>query len=399
MNLTGLDALIDEIIVDAYGEDEQLEAFRQALEDAVPLPVDGVVTGVPVTVISFDYDGNERRGLTARCRRENGSKYVVAVAELEIPRNEKLANVVAAYRKWMGVTPYTGRIGAPTRRKQQSKAKSSSLDLVSPIEIAVVSKTMKEARCRLLGSERVLLFRSPQLERLVPGEIVKVEPDRLWKYAGQNCLTGEITGTRLDVSALGLTPLRLEQRGIWDPMDEYWGEEGEPVEDRAKKIIAWGPRQSYEMEQVLPMDDPGDPDGDPIVRSNDLKYAGHSAAASRVLMELCEVDLRCLDAHSHLGNMVFEDEPAKALRHYEVGMRIGELSLDELGDGVLPWGWIDNRPWLRCLNGFGLCLWRLGQFKEAERVFERVLWLNPTDNQGVRFSIEEVRARRKWTPD
>jgi hypothetical protein len=65
MNLTGLDALIEEIIVDAYGEDEQLWAFRQALEDAVRLPVDGVVIGVPVSVIAFDYDGNERRGLTA----------------------------------------------------------------------------------------------------------------------------------------------------------------------------------------------------------------------------------------------------------------------------------------------------------------------------------------------
>ena len=399
MNLTGLDALIDEIIVDAYGDDEQLEAFRQALEDAAPLPVDGVVSGSPVTVISFDYDGDERRGLTAQCRWENGSKHVVAVEELEISRDEKLACYVAAYRKWMGLAPCANSIGTTARLKQQSKAKSSNLDVVSPIEIVVVSITMKEARCRLLGSERGVLFRSPQLERLVPGEVVKVAPRRQWKYAGQNVLTGEVTATRLDVSALGLTALRLEQRGIWNPRDEYWGEEGDPIEDWAKKIIAWGPRQSYEMEQVLPMDVPGDPDGDPIVRSNDLKSAGHSTAAARILLELCEVDLRCLDAHSHLGNMVFEDDPAKALRHYEVGMRIGELSLSGLGDGVLPWGWIDNRPWLRCLNGFGLCLWRLGQLKEAERVFDRVLWLNPTDNQGVRFNMEAVRARRKWTPE
>ncbi len=50
MNLTGLDALIEEIIVDAYGEDEQLGAFRQALEDAARMPVNGVVTGEPVLV-------------------------------------------------------------------------------------------------------------------------------------------------------------------------------------------------------------------------------------------------------------------------------------------------------------------------------------------------------------
>ena len=78
---------------------------------------------------------------------------------------------------------------------------------------------------------------------------------------------------------------------------------------------------------------------------------------------------------------------------------VGELSLDGLDDGVLPWGWIDNRLWLRCLNGYGLCLWMLGNFKEAEHVFARVLWLNPTDNHGVRFNIEAVRVRKKWTPE
>jgi hypothetical protein len=46
-----------------------------------------------------------------------------------------------------------------------------------------------------------------------------------------------------------------------------------------------------------------------------------------------------------------------------------------------------------------LCLWRLGNFKEAEHVFDRVLWLNPTDNQGVRFNIEASQVRKKWTPE
>jgi tetratricopeptide (TPR) repeat protein len=63
---------------------------------------------------------------------------------------------------------------------------------------------------------------------------------------------------------------------------------------------------------------------------------------------------------------------------------------------VLPWGLIDNRPFLRCMHGYGLCLWRLGRFDEAEHVFDRILWLNPTDNQGVRFLIEDVRAGRTW---
>ena len=69
--MTKLDALIYEIIVDANGEDEQLWAFRQAFEDAFSLPADGFVIGEPVAVLAFDYDGNKRRGLIARCRRED----------------------------------------------------------------------------------------------------------------------------------------------------------------------------------------------------------------------------------------------------------------------------------------------------------------------------------------
>jgi hypothetical protein len=37
-DLEALDALIEEITVDAYGDDEQLWAFRQAFEDEVTLP-------------------------------------------------------------------------------------------------------------------------------------------------------------------------------------------------------------------------------------------------------------------------------------------------------------------------------------------------------------------------
>jgi len=198
------------------------------------------------------------------------------------------------------------------------------------------------------------------------------------------------------VASLGLVPLRLEERGTWHPKREYWGEKGEGLDGRARAIIAWGPRHSFEMEQVLPMDDRDDPDGDPIIRSNDLASAGEYEAACRILMELCECDLRCLDAHAHLGNLIFDHLPGDAMRHYEVGLRIGGLSLGSLADGLLPWGLLDNRPFLRCMHGFGLCLWRLEQFEEAEKVFERLLWLNPADNQGVRFEIASVRARRTW---
>ena len=115
-----------------------------------------------------------------------------------------------------------------------------------------------------------------------------------------------------------------------------------------------------------------------------------------VLVKMLSADLRCLDAHAHLGNFVFHRRPEDAIRHYEVGVRIGELSLSRDFDGVLPWGRVDNRPFLRCLQGFGLCLWRLGRHQEAVALFERMLWLNPTDNQGVQSLLPPIRAGEQW---
>ena len=55
-----LDELIEEITVDAYGEDEQLWAFRQAFEDNVSVPCEATVICEQVKVMKFDYDGNNQ---------------------------------------------------------------------------------------------------------------------------------------------------------------------------------------------------------------------------------------------------------------------------------------------------------------------------------------------------
>lgn len=391
-----LDELIEEITTDAYGDDEQLWAFRSALEDGVELPCDAFVIGEPVLVLEFDYDGNQRRGLVARCRREDGSEHTVSASEVVLAERSKGGQLIAAYRKWLGLAPWPDQAAPPPRRERPHKVAATDLGLSGPIELVVLSVKEKAARCRLAGSERVITLRASRLWDIVPGEIAVVKPRKQWTYAGHPYLSGETESSRIDVDALGLVPLKLEDQGLWRPEEHYWGEDDEPIEEWAKPIIARGPRQSFEMEQVVPGRDPLDFDSDPICESNDLKDAGDSAAAKQILMELCQTDLRCLDAHAHLGNLVFDSAPRKAIRHYKVGVRTGELSLGKDFDGLLPWGHIDNRPFLRCMHGFGLCLWRLERFEGAGRVFERMLWLNPSDNQGVRFLIDDVRARTLW---
>ena len=75
---------------------------------------------------------------------------------------------------------------------------------------------------------------------------------------------------------------------------------------------------------------------------------------------------------------MFDGWTEDTIWHHEAGFRIGELSLGQGFDGLLPWGWIDNRPFLRCMHGFGLCLWRLSRFEEPESIVDRMLWLNPS---------------------
>ena len=387
-----LEALIDEIIVNAYGDDEQLWAFRQVFEDELALPQEAFVIGEAVTVLAFDYE-NERRGLTARCRREDGSKYEVAACDLFFPRGTTAARYVAAYRAWLGIDPYPP-VKVTTKRKPQ-KATQDDLDLDHAMELVALAVKGNAITCRIPGKGQVTL-RSTRSWDVVPGELITVTPRKKWRYAGHPYLSGEIKSWRLDVAALDLTPLKLEDEGMWLPNEEYWGEPDKPLEDWEKQIIKRGPRPLYEMEQVIPGEDPDNPDTDPILESVELKEAGDYREADRTLMNLLSVDLRCLDAHAHLGNLEFDHQPEKAIRHYEVGVRIGELSLGENFDGLLPWGHINNRPFLRCLNGYGLCLWRLGRFKEADAVFTRMLWLNPTDNQGVRFLIHDVRKGKAW---
>ena len=255
------------------------------------------------------------------------------------------------------------------------------------------------ARCQVPGTDETVTLRTRDVWDIVPGEMVTVEPRKRWRRAGHPYLSGNFESTRLDVPALGLIPLGLESMGEWDPHDQYWGEDGEPLDQWEKAIVGAGVRPSFEMEQVLPRTNIEDPESDPIVEAAELHAIEDFAGAREVLMKLLLTDLRALDAHAHLGNYVFDAWPDKARRHYDVGVEIGELSLGTGFEGVLEWGRVDNRPFLRCLHGLGLCLWRLDRFDEAASVFERSLRLNPGDNHGVRFLLAQVHAGDPWKDD
>jgi hypothetical protein len=153
---------------------------RFARPSRTELPADGLVIGEPVSVIEVDYDGNERCGLTAKCRREDGSEHIVVVHEVVFPQASAGANLIAVYRKWLGLNPFPAGAQEPARRKRQPKATAEDLDLGKPVELVVLSVGARAARCRLLGSDRGITLRASRIQEVVPGAIVTVKPRKQW---------------------------------------------------------------------------------------------------------------------------------------------------------------------------------------------------------------------------
>lgn len=286
-------------------------------------------------------------------------------------------------------------------------SKAAVPDLPAPgdrVELVCLKDSFDVIRSRVPPDGPIVVVRTGMSRvRPVPGEIFGVEVERSWVFGHTRYVKGLITEARLDLSRLDLQPLELQDGGPRDPEEEPWLFEDDP-NPLYDEIRAAGPWPQYEMEQILPEDAVDlEWEEDPILEAAELAAAGAWHEADDLLGDLLTADLRCLDAHAHLG--IFELQKTwpgfleRAERHFRVGVAIGELSLPEpVLDfrGLLPWGLIDNRPFLRCLHGLGLTLWRKGDLATAERIFERLVWLAPHDGLGARFLVENVRAGRSW---
>ena len=90
--------------------------------------------------------------------------------------------------------------------------------------------------------------------------------------------------------------------------------------------------------------------------------------------DLAETDDEHLDL---LLSAASAGEGAMELRGY--GNRAGEY-----------WGIIETRPYMRALHDLGLAFFRRNEMQEAKEVFQRMLKLNPNDNQGVRYCLLEI---------
>ncbi|MEV6058148.1 hypothetical protein [Streptomyces sp. NPDC052107] len=93
-----LDAVVEDVIVDAYDEYEQLAAFQAVIEDRLALLFATVVLGIPVTVTALqDRPGS---GIAAWCRHGRHAQ-AIGILDLPLPAPEPEGWVwVEAYRHW-----------------------------------------------------------------------------------------------------------------------------------------------------------------------------------------------------------------------------------------------------------------------------------------------------------
>ncbi len=95
------EALLEEILVDAYRDAEQMVAFHCAVSE-LPWPREARLGDMPVTIHGVDWDGQPYSGLEASVRYE-GHSFDVLFKGLVFPEGTLHALHVAAHRRWLGL--------------------------------------------------------------------------------------------------------------------------------------------------------------------------------------------------------------------------------------------------------------------------------------------------------
>jgi len=102
---SAFDQLIDDITVDAYDTSEQLSGFLEVFLSEVDVPTLAAVLGIGVEVVGFDVEGDERRGLVAKCRHRQGAG-TISLADVRFDEESIAGWLHAAYRTWLHLKPF-----------------------------------------------------------------------------------------------------------------------------------------------------------------------------------------------------------------------------------------------------------------------------------------------------
>ena len=127
--------------------------------------------------------------------------------------------------------------------------------------------------------------------------------------------------------------------------------------------------------------------------ATDLCYQAYDTNDIFMKIELAQQALElypgCVEAYSILS-YCYRDGPdgirnlARSLQYINEAIRLGSSRELRANNGILEWGIIENRPYLRAIFGKAIILSKLGRFEEEIQEEQRLLKLCPSDNLGIR---------------
>lgn len=132
---------------------------------------------------------------------------------------------------------------------------------------------------------------------------------------------------------------------------------------------------------------------DPKWRAQELAYDALETddleEALLLVNEALRLDPDCTDAQRRMVSVL----PVELDNRIELMREVVEKAERNLGESFFEqhtghfWGTVSTRPYMRAKQDLGELLVEAGRLKEAIAVFERMLELNPNDNQGVRYTL------------
>lgn len=147
------------------------------------------------------------------------------------------------------------------------------------------------------------------------------------------------------------------------------------------------------MDSLVGQELPGAPPKSAVEFAQDIMYEAWEAETKKERVKLAKEALSifpdCADAYNLLA-----EEEAKTLKEatkfYRKGMEAGRRALGEEifenNDGHF-WGYMPTRPYMRSRFGYMECFWGAGAYDEAIGHARKMLKLNTSDNQGVRYIL------------
>lgn len=110
--------------------------------------------------------------------------------------------------------------------------------------------------------------------------------------------------------------------------------------------------------------------------------------ARKLIKDALKLDPNCVDAYILQGEMA--DSLEQAIKFYRQAVEVGEKALGpdtfEENAGHF-WGIVETRPYMRALQTLASVLWVYGEPEETIAIYQKMLELNPGDNQGARYNL------------